>query len=382
MGKWEEVELGDITENLDGKRKPIKASERKTKKGGYPYYGASGVIDTVEDYIFDGDYLLISEDGANLLARTYPIAFIAKGKFWVNNHAHIVRGITGVTTNNYLEYYFSSIDISKYVTGSAQPKFNQKKLNSVKIPLPPLAEQKKIVAKLDELFERIDKSISLLEDNIHHTKDLMASVLDEEFSLINDDELTIKDLLEKTKTVNPKVEYKDSLFTYIDISSINKELHFLEDPKNIRGIDAPSRARKKVEKGDLIFATTRPNLKNIAIIQEDYNLPIASTGFCVLRVNKALIIDEFLFFYLISDKVQELIKPFIRGAQYPAISDKDLKSLSIPLPNIEKQEIIVEKIKGVQQKRNLLLVEQTKKLEHLKSLKSSLLDKAFKGELV
>ena len=133
MGKWEEVSFEEVVDNFDGKRIPIKASERKNSEGGkYPYYGASGIIDYVDEFIFEGEHLLISEDGANLLARVYPIAFKADGKFWVNNHAHIVKAKEEKTTNDYLEYYFSSIDISEYVTGSAQPKLNQKKLNSIR----------------------------------------------------------------------------------------------------------------------------------------------------------------------------------------------------------------------------------------------------------
>lgn len=145
---WEWVRFGEITNNLDGKRVPIKSSDRKKRSGLYPYYGASGIIDYFDDYIFEGEHLLVSEDGANLLARTYPIAFIADGKFWVNNHAHIVKA-REVTSNRFLELYFAATNISRWVTGAAQPKFNQAKLNAMPIPLPPLGEQERVLKQLD-----------------------------------------------------------------------------------------------------------------------------------------------------------------------------------------------------------------------------------------
>ncbi len=126
--------------------------------GDIPYYGASGIVDYVKDYIFDGDYLLVSEDGANLLARSTPIAFSITGKTWVNNHAHVLR-FKEYATRRYVEMYLNSIDLSFYITGAAQPKLNQKNLNRIEIPLPSLEEQKRIVALLDR-FDALCNDIS------------------------------------------------------------------------------------------------------------------------------------------------------------------------------------------------------------------------------
>ena len=116
--------------------------------GDIPYYGASGIVDYVKDYIFDGDYLLISEDGANLLARNTPIAFSISGKTWVNNHAHVLKFKT-YATRRYVEIYLNSIDLTPYITGAAQPKLNQKSLNQIKIPMPSPKEQQRVVSILD-----------------------------------------------------------------------------------------------------------------------------------------------------------------------------------------------------------------------------------------
>lgn len=121
--EWPLKRLSDVAEFLNHKRVPLKSLDRNKRQGKYPYYGASGVVDHIDDFIFDGTFLLISEDGENLRTRNTPIAFKASGKFWVNNHAHILaekeEGIL-----DYLEYYFSKLELTPYITGAVQPKLN------------------------------------------------------------------------------------------------------------------------------------------------------------------------------------------------------------------------------------------------------------------
>ena len=138
--------LPEISINCDRERKPITSSKRVA--GEYPYYGASGIVDYVDAYIFDGEYLLISEDGANLLARSTPIAFSIKGKNWVNNHAHILR-FDDKVTQRFVEVYLNMISLEPWINGAAQPKLNQENLNKITIPVPSLDEQSRIVSILD-----------------------------------------------------------------------------------------------------------------------------------------------------------------------------------------------------------------------------------------
>jgi type I restriction enzyme, S subunit len=148
--------LGEIAINLDSQRRPVTKSARQA--GEFPYYGASGIVDYVSDYIFDGDYLLVSEDGANLLARSTPIAFSISGKTWVNNHAHVLQFSTYVE-RRFAEIYLNSIDLSPYVSGAAQPKLNQANLNRIPIPVPPIEEQERIVVILDK-FDALVNDLS------------------------------------------------------------------------------------------------------------------------------------------------------------------------------------------------------------------------------
>lgn len=148
---WTRQRLDQICENLDSRRVPITSTNRKA--GNYPYYGASGIVDYVKDYIFDEDILLISEDGANLVMRSTPIAFSVSGKVWVNNHAHVVR-FESKATQKYIEICFALTDISGSITGTAQPKLNQAKLNAMMFCVPPIELQEQFAT----FVEQTDKS--------------------------------------------------------------------------------------------------------------------------------------------------------------------------------------------------------------------------------
>jgi type I restriction enzyme S subunit len=135
----------------------------------------------VAKYIFDEDLLLVSEDGANLLARSYPIAFSVSGKIWVNNHAHVLR-FRDITTQLFVEYFLNSINLAPYVSGMAQPKLNQKMLNSINIPTPSLSEQKVIVSKLDSLSAETKKLEEIYRKKLEDLDELKKSVLKKAFS--------------------------------------------------------------------------------------------------------------------------------------------------------------------------------------------------------
>ena len=166
---WEIVPLGELTDNFDAARVPVKRADRRP--GPYPYYGASGIVDSVSDYLFDGEYLLIAEDGENLRTRNTPIASLANGKFWVNNHAHIVRGNHKANTR-YLMYALSELDVSGYLTGSTMPKLTQGNMNRISLLTPPISEQRAIAHILGTLDDKIE-----LNRRMNETLEEMARAL-------------------------------------------------------------------------------------------------------------------------------------------------------------------------------------------------------------
>lgn len=177
---WLKTTIDKLSINLDSKRVPITKSQRKS--GEYPYYGASGIVDYVAGYIFDGDTLLVSEDGANLLARSTPIAFSVTGKYWVNNHAHILK-FENMATQRFVEYYFQCVRLDEFVTGAAQPKLNQKALNSIPIPVPrSVDEQARTVEALDALVIDTQRLETLYGEKAAALIDLKKAFLHQAFT--------------------------------------------------------------------------------------------------------------------------------------------------------------------------------------------------------
>ena len=152
---FDEYRFEEVIVNYDRLRVPLSSMQRKEKQGVYRYYGAQGVIDHIDEYIFDGEYLLIAEDGENLKSKKQNIAQVAKGKFWVNNHAHILQTYSKCELR-YLYYLINSMDLSGYITGSAQPKLSQANMNKIPLIIPSIDEQNKILAIVGTIDDKIE----------------------------------------------------------------------------------------------------------------------------------------------------------------------------------------------------------------------------------
>ncbi len=166
MTEWQMTTLGEVLDIHDSKRVPLSSAQRAKRPGPYPYYGAQGVIDYIDDFIFDGRFILIPEDGENLRSRKLPIAYFATGQFWVNNHAHIVKAKPTLAYDRFLQSAIEAVDIGPFITGAAQPKLSQANLRRIPILLPPPTEQRLIgdvLDALDGLIENSRRRIELLE---------------------------------------------------------------------------------------------------------------------------------------------------------------------------------------------------------------------------
>ena len=175
---WVWSYFGNVSINRDYERIPISKPERETRQGPYDYYGASGVIDSYDEFLFDKPLLLIGEDGANLVNRSTPIAFMARGKYWVNNHAHVIDS-TSEHALEYLAIVINQMDLKPFLTGTAQPKLNQAKLNGLQIPVPPLDEQKRIVAKVEELMALCGELERSVDERNELSKKISGSLVSE-----------------------------------------------------------------------------------------------------------------------------------------------------------------------------------------------------------
>ncbi|UOX32945.1 restriction endonuclease subunit S [Flavobacterium sediminilitoris] len=178
---WEIMKFGEVVNNYDGKRRPLSRDVRAKRQGKFRYYGATEIVDYIDDFLFDGKYLLIGEDGANLVSKSRPLAFLVEGKFWVNNHAHIVQ-TKELLNIDFLSYYFNSLNLAEYVTGTAQPKLNQANMNKIPIPIPKIEEQNEIVLELERRLSVADKMEESIAHSLLQAESLRQSILKKAFS--------------------------------------------------------------------------------------------------------------------------------------------------------------------------------------------------------
>ena len=174
---WEKKEFSKVAINENSKRIPVKQSDRDEREGEYPYYGATGIIDTIDDYKFDGEYLLIAEDGKNLLFRKKNNAFMAYGKFWVNNHAHILS-CNNICNLKYLEFFLNSIDLSPFISGIDQIKLNKASLDRIPVIVPPIELQNQFAERVAVIEPQ--KQQAQLE--LAKSEELFASLLQRAFN--------------------------------------------------------------------------------------------------------------------------------------------------------------------------------------------------------
>lgn len=370
--RCETFRFDEVTINFDRKRIPLSAKQRSERQGNYRYYGAQGVIDYVDDYIFDGTYLLIAEDGENLKSQKQNIAQIAKGKFWVNNHAHIVQ------TNEhcdlqYLCYLINSMDLSGYITGSAQPKLSQANLNAVTLQLPSIEEQKKIVAILGALDDKIE-----LNNKINENLERQARAFLSQWLIENDGTYEFTTLSEvaviNPDTYSPKDAWE--YVNYLDTSSITdgliSEVQYIKPSTE----KLPSRARRIIAANDVVFSTVRPNQRHFGIISKPLDHMLASTGFAVIRSNHPSVCNELLYLCLTKEdfieKMQQLAEQ--STSTFPSIKPTDLGSCKIPCP------ISKELTKGLKSVFTCIATNQ-KENQTLAELRDTILPKLMYGEI-
>lgn len=222
--EYETKYLPELSTNLDNKRKPVTKSDRES--GEYPYYGASGIVDYVSGYIFDDELLLVSEDGANLMARSTPIAFSSSGKVWINNHVHVLK-FNSMITQKYVEHYLNMIDLSEYITGAAQPKLNRENLNRIRINIPSsIEEQEKIVIAL-EIFDRLINDISVgLPAEIELRR--------KQYEYYRDKLLSFEDMLmNKAVDLNDLESYPEEFLNFVNTNFDKLENTFINKEINI-----------------------------------------------------------------------------------------------------------------------------------------------------
>jgi len=324
-----------------------------------------------------GDILLSASGtiGRRVIYDGKPAYFQDSNIVWINNDEKSVL-------NEYLYKFYGFCDWNPS-KGATIARLYNADLRKIKIPIPPLAEQKQIVKTLDLAFKQIDQAKENLEKNLNNAKELFASKLNEVFSQRGEgwEEKRLGDVCNKNKNI----KWSDNLdveFKYVDLSAVSRESLKITNTINITSDTAPSRAKKIINELDVIFATTRPTLKRVTIIEKELDNQICSTGFVVLKSKKEIILSEIIYYFLQTEIFMNRMENLQRGASYPAVSDKDVNETIINFPvSLDIQFKIIEKLNIISKNRSKLLFHYQQKLNNLEELKKSILEKAFKGEL-
>ena len=394
---WKWVHFGELMINRDAERIPLSVSERNKLNKVYDYYGASGVIDKVDRYLFDKTLLLVGEDGANLLARSTPIAYLATGKYWVNNHAHVLDCVEGKLSLEYIMYFINAISLAKYVTGTAQPKMNQEKMNSIPVALPPLAEQKRIVAKIEELLplvDRYEQAWTKLEDfNRRFPEDMKKSILQQAIQgkLVEQrpEEGTAQELYAQIQAEKQRLIKEGKLKKEKPLPEITEEEKPFEIPEGwmwVRwgdlsesiqyGYNAPAQSAGRIQmvrisdiqngkvlwesvpfcdiqeneipnyllkKNDILFARTGGTVGKSYLVKDVPGEAIYA-GYLIRTRYSEYLCPEYMKYFMESSLYWSQLKNGTIATAQPNCNGKTLSKMVLPLPPIAEQKRIVEKL--------------------------------------
>ncbi len=344
---WEFSSLGKCASFLDNKRIPLKDEERQTRQGKYPYYGASGIIDYIDDYLFDDELILLGEDGANILSRSTPLSFRVKGKIWVNNHAHVIKPKEN-TNIGFLCEYLESISYAQYNTGTAQPKLNREICSQIPIPTPPLPEQKAIA----EVLECWYKGIWNLELKIERKRNIKKGLMQRLLS----GKQRLKGFSEAWETVRlgeighfekgigiSKEDLSDKGIPCIRYGEIYTVHHFVLKTFHSFICSELAAQSKRIKKNDLLFAGSGETAEEIGKSVAYMNDVEAYAGGDVIILSVYPKIGRADYFsYYLNTLGREMLNRLGQGQSVVHIYPKNLSKVCIPLPPLAEQRAIAD----------------------------------------
>lgn len=363
--------LGNLIINHDNKRIPLSAKQRENIEKKYPYYGAQGIIDYVDDYLFEGKYLLIAEDGENLRSRKQPIATIVEGKFWVNNHAHIVTS-NKLSNLDFLCFWLNSNDISEYITGSAQPKLNQNNMNLIPLPDFSKEEQDRIAEKLCVYEKKIQNNLVNIALLVNVVNEIYKETFTQKSKLADGQyvESTVFENIIELKEKNK--EEKD-----YPVLSVVKEGEFKasEDVFTKQVYSKSTKNYKIVRRNQVAYNPARANIGSIAMLK-GYEIGLVSPIYTVFEM-KDTIRPTFFYYYMKQPIFQEMIKHHAIGTTRQNFPFEAFKIFPMVVPPMELQLKFEEIAKPIEQKIAKIKEEN----EVLAEIRDTLLPKLMSGEL-
>lgn len=399
---WKAVRLKYVINNLDWQRVPVDANKRSQAGDElYDYYGASGIIDKINGYTTEGRNILIGEDGANLVLRNLPIIYIAEGKYWVNNHAHILHPKEG-NDLDFFAYQMEIIDYSLYITGSAQPKLSQSNLNNVILAVPPQKEQEYIATYLQKRILEINSTMSNIQHQIELLQEYKQSVITEAVTKGLDKNVAMKDSNEFIGKIPQswsicKVKHVSDFVTdgaHISPDTSEEEYLFLsvtdmDDYGNLNFDNCLRittaqynylvRTGCKPQKNDVIISKDG-TIGKTTIIETDKDFVVASS-LVIIHPSKNKIIAKYLRYSLMSKFVQEQLQMLLAGSALKRVSvGKNANLKIVYTSNINEQEDIIDYLDKKCAEIDAILADKQKQLDTLTEYKKSLIYEYVTGK--
>lgn len=390
--------INGFAECMDNFRKPVNAEERAKRVGEIPYYGSTGQVGWIDDFLTNEQLVLLGEDGAPFFDKLKDKAYLIEGKAWVNNHAHILRSIYGNIGNKYLVYYLNVFNYKGYVNGTTRLKLTQSSMKMITIPLPPLAEQKRIVNKIESLFTKLDDAKEKAEAVVDGFENRKAAILHQAFSGqltekwrqehgVKKESWEEKKIGEMCVVNPPKIETKglpDEIeVSFYPMASVSDLYGEVVEPKT-RKLKEVRKGFTNFVEGDVVFAKITPCMENgkSAIIKKLVNdIGYGTTEFYVLRCNEKLF-NRYLYHLVRSKVFRERAKAVMVGAVgQQRVPKSFLEEYKISIPSFEEQIEIVRLLDDflAKEERAKELAENV--IEQIELMKKSILARAFRGEL-
>jgi len=367
--KWNIQPLKEITQCLDSMRIPINSKDRAKMKGDIPYYGANGEVDRVNKHIFDDELLLLAEDGGNW-RKNQECAYIIKGKSWVNNHAHVLRP-KGILIK-FLESYLNFADLTKYVSGTTRGKLNQKQMNEIPIPVPPLDTQKKIVSIIEkaEELKRKRKEANQFINRISQSLFLKMFGDRPPQSKIGD----VTELVSSGATpLGGGKTYLSNGIVFIRSQNVLMNELYLNDVAHISEEIHNKMKRTWLKNGDVLLNITGASLGRVAIYYGPDGKANVNQHVCIIRLDKKRALPEYVSYYLSSKDAQKEIWTIQTGASRQALNFVQVRSLRIYIPTLSEQENFVSAVNRLKKSRE----KQRESEQEINQLLDSLMYKAF-----
>lgn len=383
---WNVVPFTEAVDICDVFRKPINSSERASRIKGkeqselYPYYGATGQVGFIDDYITDGEYVLLGEDGAPFLDAFSNKAYIISGKTWVNNHAHVLRS---KTNNKFLCYYLNSFNYKGYVSGTTRLKLTQAEMKRIPVPVPPLSEQGRIVSRIEELFSQLDAGVETLKKTKAQLSVYRQAVLKEAFSDC-DDSVTmgsVATMIDPQPSHRTPPEFENGI-PYIGIGDIDyngKTIRFKNARKVNPSVYEDHLQRYTLRDGDFVMG-------KIGTIGKPFRLPLPqnytlSANVILIQPDAGKINPEYLFWQFSSPLITEQLMEGKNETSQPAFGIQKARLLQIKMCSPEAQDRIVYDIREKISVCEHIEQTVTLSLQQAEAMRQSILKKAFEGTL-